>query len=157
MCLTNPMEEYLTSVSMFLIALLLCVYLCQEYFPSKKTQKRLGKFPNDWTNKILSSLLFLTTAVVPPTIILQIMGATYDCFLPFLDLVTTCIVRCERFVSKHYAAHRKCRRKRRLTGRDALTLMAMASTSNTQNGLRTSPIPCQFDSDSKGNWGQCNN
>ena len=142
------MEEYLTSVSMFLITLLLCVYLCKEYFPRKKTQERLGKFANKWTNKIVSTLLFLTTSVVPPTIILRIMGATFDCFLPFLDLLTTSVIRCERCVSKHYAAHRKCRRKRRLTRRDVLTLMAMASTSNTQNGLRKTPIPCQFDSDS---------
>ena len=142
------MEEYLTSVSLLLITLSSCAFLCREYFPSKKSQKRLGNIANEWTSKILSSFLFLTTAVVPFTIISQFIGATYDCFLPFLDHVTTCVVRCERFVGNHYAAHRKYRRKRRLNRRDALALFAMTSTSKTESGLRTSPIPCQFDTDS---------
>ena len=148
MFLSNNTVEYLTCLAMLILTTTSMYHLVNLCSTSKKIKRQICKTAVWLPSFILSNVIKMTTHVAHYSGLLNFMKLIYTSMLPLLDGMTHTFITGSRLVSNHYAAHRKRRRKGRLTRRDLWIFMAMTSTTKIANTLRKSPVICQFDSDS---------
>ena len=148
MLLIDNMAEYLASLSIMVLTITFCCIMFNIIKPGKKLRRTLCTRAHSISTDVWKRVCQLFRFLDLYSKMQSNAEAMFHILLPALDFTTILIIKGTTCVSKHYASHRKFKRKRRRTYRDIWILSAMASTVNDAKSLRTSPVMCRFDTDS---------
>ena len=148
MLLSDNMTEYIACLSMLVLMVTGTYNLCIYMTPNKRVRGKILNKAQLLFNTVWKIISHPIQYLAFHSKLKCIAEAMYQFILPFLDLTTAIFIQGSTCISRHYASHRKCKRKRRATYRDLWVLSAMASTTTDAKKLRISPVICQFDTDS---------
>ena len=146
LALNNEMVEYFTSLSIMILSIVFTSSIFKTISRSKTANGIIRKTAQVLSGQLVPNIVKVATIIVDKcTIVMHIANVTFQFSLPILDMITFIFLQSSKYVSNHYAAHRK--RKRKRYQRELCVFLAMSSTHKMASPVRNSPVMCQFDTD----------